>query len=137
MGRFYENSQLADPKKIIDEAPMDDREVVSKQNDLFLASTWQNRGLYSGLLVRVIRDGSNNGLYLLTHKNYYNKQLWDSSKSNFGNSGHGWMRIGVIVLDTNPADTQDPPGSFGGSGTNDDPYYVSTIEGGTFNDENN
>ena len=132
MSRFYDNPQPIGGKYVTDESPLDDRSVVQHQADLFDPETWQNRGLYSGLLVAVIRDGENNGLYWLSHKNHFTKQMWDSSKPNYGNSGHGWHRIAFFVFDKDPGDTNDPPGSFGGDGTADNPLYINTINGGTY-----
>lgn len=132
MGRVFTNPQEIGGKYVTDDSPLDDRTVVARQIDLFDAATWQNRGVYSGMLVAVIRDGANNGLYWLSHKAYFNKQLWDSSLPNYGNSGKGWMRVAFLVFDTNPSDTTDPPSSFGGEGTTDNPYYINTINGGTY-----
>lgn len=119
-------------KFVTDESPLDDRLVVQYQEDLFKAATWENRGLYNGILVAVIRDGANDGLYWLSHKNYFHQQTWDKTKDNFANDGKGWRRIAFFVFDTDPSDTDDPPGSFGGDGTLENPLYVNTINGGEF-----
>lgn len=135
-GRFYTNHHETTGKYVTDSAPIDDRFVVFKQSDLFAQDTWQGRGLYSGMLVAVIRDedSSNNGLYWLSKASEYSMQMWNPNLPNYGGnaSNHGWYKLAFIVMDTSVDNEQQLPGSFGGNGSLTNPYYVSSINGGTF-----
>lgn len=136
MSRFYNNHQEISGRYVTEQAPLDDRTVVQYQEDLFQARTWEGRGLYSGMLVAVIRDEdpSKNGLYWLSKASEYGMQMWNKNLPNYGGngSGHGWYKLAFIVMDTSTNNEQQLPGSFGGDGSLDNPYYVSSINGGTF-----
>lgn len=125
--------------------PLDDRFVIDSQSDLLEESTWLHNGVrctYSGMIVGVVNDSNpdNNGAYMLVKSNKYNKQSWDTTASNY--NALGWMKISggsspiptpnEIYMDQSITNEEQFPGSFGGSGTQNDPYWVSTINGGNF-----
>lgn len=128
--------------------PIDDRCVVRTQANLFDVNTWdiENdngdiiRTCYAGMVVAVVGDSQDkNGVYLLINKNQFAKQSWDKEAANYNEKG--WMKInGVtysegaqpVFMDKDTDNEDEYPGSFGGSGTEEDPYYVKTINGGEF-----
>lgn len=160
MGFQYINTIAIPPGFPDGEGPLDDRIVVQVQSDLFNPNIWTNsvsdfpvdengdpvfasnakRMVYTGMVVSVVNDGENNGLYLLKRKSYYKKQSWDTTASNY--NALGWMKIpggssstptpSQIYMDQSVTNEEQFPGSFGGTGTQNDPYWVSTINGGNF-----
>ena len=96
MARVFNNTISIGGKYSTEQRPIDDRLVVLRQSDLFSSETWENRGLYHGIPVCVINDtADNNGIYVLTNRDYYDKQLWDPTAENYNNEQRGWFRVGA------------------------------------------
>ena len=133
--KIYGNPQPIGGKHVTDSSPLDDRAAVQYQEDLFKEATWE--GLqYSGMLVAVVGEtGENrhkNGLYFLTRAGHFTEQCWDRKKNNYNSEGLGWWKVAFAVMDTSTENEQELPGSFGGNGTPESPFYVASVNGGEF-----
>lgn len=132
---YYDNTNSGTAGKFNINKPSDDRFVVETQNDLFNSTTWTGRKLYDGLFTSVVFDENrdNYGIYMLPDASKYSKQSWDKNADNY--DPDGWMKINSVAqtnvhMDTSTENEESYPGSFGGNGTEENPYYVSTINGG-------
>lgn len=145
MGKFYNNPGVTQTEYmgVSIAAPLDNRVVVKYRSDLLNENTWIYNGAkrtYSGMIVGVVSDGSNNGAYMLVKSAKFDKQSWDSSLSNYDQEG--WMKISggssitpapaQIYMDQSMENEDTYPGSFGGSGTQNDPYWIESVNGGNF-----
>lgn len=151
MGRYFSNNLNFEGRRLEGNSPMDDRLVVEYQSDLFSDTIWSfdpnatkttngKRMPYDGMIVSVVYDGTNNGIYMLPYAGdadfpNYRNQSWDTTASNY--DAEGWMKVNgvtqsVVYMDKSDTNETTQPGMFGGAGTANDPYYVATINGGTF-----
>ena len=80
MGRITGDSIFPanfEPRKAV---PFDARTVVDSGSDLISLNTWNtgdgNAYTYKGMIVSVINDNSNNGVYQLTNDNYDTESNW-------------------------------------------------------------
>lgn len=91
-------------------APIDSRSVVDYYADLILSSTWTSGDgtiyVYDGMIVSVVDDGSNNGVYRLSLKNPTDYQLHEN-----------WLKIGIGEIHINS--------TLRGDGSESDPYGIN------------
>lgn len=128
---YYNNTNIGTPARYNTNKPGDDRLVVGTRDDLMNSATWSGRQLYDGIVVAVVLDGNNNGLYMLPWEDQSAKQSWDSSDVNTYDID-GWMYIGgaKTLLDESRLNEAVSPGSF--TKNPDGEYYSDFINGGTF-----
>jgi hypothetical protein len=153
-GKVYISSASPIPSQnISQQKPIDDRFTIDLRSDLFDANTWKIGSsntiyTYHGMIVSVVgeTDDSKNGIYMLKRRAKYNKQAWDSTDSltydadgwrqiydNTMDIGGGGGTVQQVYLDILNTNEEERPGQFGGTGTQNDPYYIKLINGGVIN----
>lgn len=103
-------------------SPLDIRLVVDTIDDLINPNLWEFEGIprYEGQIVAVVYDSnsSNNGVYYLRSYDY---------KDIIG--GQGWLKLSDEPAEINCYVDNI---SLQGTGTHEDPFYVSLVDGGDF-----
>jgi len=128
MGKVYTNDVQGAPVVITQTKPSDDRLSVTQVSDLY-----DLQYCYHGMIVSVVggaNDENNpaNGVYQLIRANYKTTQSWDSSANNY--DVRGWRRIDNSSVHMNAE-------QFNGNGTQQNPYAVTTIDGGNIANTSN
>ena len=102
MGRILGDSVFPANFELRKAAPIDSRLIVDTVADLTELSTWDggdgNAYVYKGMVVSVVDDGLNNGLYVLKEEDYTEANNWEQvgTGSGGGEGGSGEF-VGFIV----------------------------------------
>jgi len=81
-------------------APLDSRFVVDYYSDLTNTATWDkgdgNAYVYKGMIVSVVNDANNNGLYILNDIDYTNSNNWKKINVNYNEQKLSFGNINII-----------------------------------------